>query len=252
MQAAGSTDTGRVRAHNEDAFVVQDELGLYVVADGMGGHRAGDVASAMVSLSLSNFFEATRCGDTPPEFLEDGDDAHNSDTRRLVAAVRKANRDVHLVSRSNGNHFGMGSTVVAAHWREDAGTLAVAHVGDSRCYQLRSDSITQLTHDHSILGELLAARPELSETELSMLPNNIITRALGLKARVTIDIAVHAVHPGDAFVLCSDGLSGMIRDEEILEAVSLMGDARQSAELLVQLANEAGGVDNVTAVVLQF
>lgn len=250
--AAGNTDVGRVRKHNEDAFLVRRDLGLFLVADGMGGHRAGDVASTLVTLSMSNFFEATRASEVPDTYRAAVDGGYAPAARRLAAGIRKANRDVHHVSSHNGAHYGMGSTVVAAHFTPGSGKLHVAHVGDSRCYRVRSGDIKQLTNDHSLVAELLAVQPDLTEEELALMPTNIITRALGLEEDVMVDVASHRVEAGDTYVLCSDGLNGMLSDAQIFEAVTLMDTPRQTSELLVLLANEAGGVDNVTAVVMRY
>jgi protein phosphatase len=240
-----------VRDHNEDTYLLRPDLGLYLVADGMGGHQAGDVASAMVRLSVANFFEVTQHEDYARELLEPGDEAFDAPGTRLRAAIRKANRDVFAASADNAVHYGMGSTVVAAHLPSDAERMYIAHVGDSRCYRIRGKKLELLTRDHSLINEALALDPTMSAEDLARLPTNIITRALGMDAHVEVDLTYADVLEGDTYLLCSDGLSGLITNDEILEAITLVEDASEVCDLLVALANEAGGVDNITALALK-
>ncbi|HVY46345.1 MAG TPA: Stp1/IreP family PP2C-type Ser/Thr phosphatase, partial [Minicystis sp.] len=250
-RSAGLTDVGRQRKHNEDHFLVKDDLGFWVVADGMGGHNAGDVASRLTTTSLKNFFEATAFEPIPEDLLGDEDmPAGPEPARRLVAGIKKANRDVFVISSTHQQHHGMGSTVVAAHL-DDAGMLHVAHVGDSRCYRLRDASIEQLTRDHSLVNDAIDMKPDLTEEEIARLPKNIITRALGMREEVKVDYRALRVEEGDTYLLCSDGLSGMVPDHQILEIVSLAGDPHEACDLLVTEANEAGGVDNISAVLVR-
>jgi protein phosphatase len=252
LQIGASTDVGRIRDHNEDTFMLRDVLGLFVVADGMGGHQAGEVASAMAALSMGNYFEATVEGPVPDEFAmpEDGELADAA--RRLACAVRKANADVWAVGSTHDVHRGMGSTVVAAHLDPSGKQIHIAHVGDSRAYRVRDSGIDQLTRDHSLAAELAALDPTMTEEDLKHLPSNIITRALGIAPTVNVDMCTVDLERGDTLLLCSDGLNGMLSDKIILEAVRLSGEADDAPEVLVALANEAGGEDNVTALVLKF
>jgi len=245
------TDVGQVRSHNEDTFLVRSDLGIYLVADGMGGHQAGDVAAAMVRLSVADFFEATCESDWPPDLDYDGDEGLVPPARRLAASIRKANRDVHLASNANSSHYGMGSTVVAIHAPLGSRTIYIGHVGDSRCYRIRDAKLDVLTRDHSLVGEALALDPNMPEEELERLPHNIITRALGVEYEVDVDIQSQKTRRGDTYLLCSDGLSGLISNGEILEAMTLLEDAEEVCNLLVALANEAGGHDNITVLVLK-
>ena len=247
--ACGKTDIGRQRDHNEDQFLVRPEHDLFVVCDGMGGNNAGEVASALAATSLDNFFEATAGGDVPGK-IEKEDEELSTAARRLVLGVRKANSDVYEISCTRSEHKGMGSTLVALSISRDAATAQIAHVGDSRCYRIRDGKIEQLTRDHSLIGDALAWNPNLSEAELARLPKNIISRALGLKRVVEVDIRSEPVIPGDIFLLCSDGLSGMVKDQQILELFLLTDDIAEASESLVALANEGGGTDNITAVVV--
>jgi len=247
--AHGLTDVGRHREHNEDHFLVHPPLDLYVVCDGMGGNQAGEVASALATTSLENFFHATKSGALPPEVPDDP--AVPLAARRLVAGVRKANGDVHEISSTRREHKGMGSTLVAVHLSRDTAQVHIAHVGDSRCYRVRGGQILQLTRDHSLIGDALAWNPNLSELEIAKLPKNIISRALGLRRTVEVDLKTETTVPGDIYLLCSDGLCGMIRDAEILEAILLCDDLATACESLIALANEAGGSDNITAVLVR-
>lgn len=227
-------------------------MGLYLVADGMGGHRAGDVASAMVRLSIADFFEVTEGvpGTWDAQFNENEDEELDPPARRLCASVRKANHDIHTASTAGRGAAGMGSTVVAAYLPSDASRAYIAHVGDSRCYRLRRGELELLTQDHSLVNEALALDPDLTEEQLSRLPSNIITRALGMDETVQVDITHRDLEPGDVFIMCSDGLSGVITNREIVETLSLIDDPTEACDVLVAMANEAGGADNITVVAL--
>ncbi|HKQ67933.1 MAG TPA: protein phosphatase 2C domain-containing protein [Polyangiaceae bacterium] len=248
--AYGQTDVGRQREHNEDAFAVEPEVDLFVVCDGMGGNNAGEVASALATTSLRNFFQATAAGPFPGA-PEKGDEELSPAARRLVYGVRKANSDVYEISSTRSEHKGMGSTLVALHVSRDTGSVQIAHVGDSRCYRIRDGKIQQLTRDHSLVGDALAWNPNLSEEELSRLPKNIISRALGLRRVVEVDVRSEPAYPGDIYLLCSDGLSGMVRDQQLLELVMLSDSLEEACETLIALANENGGTDNITALTVR-
>ncbi|MFS8070188.1 MAG: protein phosphatase 2C domain-containing protein [Byssovorax sp.] len=248
--AAGLTDVGRQRKHNEDTILIRAELGLYAVADGMGGHNAGDVASKLAATSLGNFFEATHQpeGVSTVDLPEDYDELAPS-ARRLAAGVRKANHDVFTISSTYQQHHGMGSTMVAIHLLE-TGEIHVGHVGDSRCYRIRDGEILQLTRDHSLINDALEMKPDLLPEEIARLPKNIITRALGMKDAVKVDIRSDRAEPGDVYLLCSDGLTGMVPDVQILEVVGLTDNPQEACELLIAEANDAGGTDNISALII--
>lgn len=248
--AAAVTDVGRQRKHNEDNVLVKAELGLFVVADGMGGHNAGNVASALATKSLDNFFEATQRGNLPGPVPADEVDLH-PEARRVVAAIRKANHDVFVISNTYAQHQGMGSTIVAAYVSRETQQIHVGHVGDSRCYRIRGGTIEQLTKDHSLINDALALKPDLSQDEIARLPKNIITRALGMKDAVKVDIRSEPILPGDAFLLCSDGLSGMVSEEQMLDVFEITQDPGEACELLIAMANEAGGTDNISALIIR-
>lgn len=248
--AAAVTDVGRQRKHNEDNVLVKSDLGLFVVADGMGGHNAGNVASALATKSLDNFFEATRAGSLPGPVPADEQEL-DPEARRIVAAIRKANHDVFVISNTYTQHQGMGSTVVAAYVSCETEQIHVGHVGDSRCYRIRHGEIEQLTKDHSLINDALALKPDLSQDELARLPKNIITRALGMKDAVKVDIRSEPTQPGDVFLLCSDGLSGMISEQQMLDVFDITQDPHEACELLIEMANEAGGTDNISALIVR-
>ncbi|WP_437603589.1 protein phosphatase 2C domain-containing protein [Sorangium sp. So ce590] len=248
--AAAVTDVGRQRKHNEDNILVKSELGLFVVADGMGGHNAGNVASALATKSLDNFFEATRAGSLPGPIPVDEQEL-DPEARRVVAAIRKANHDVFVISNTYTQHQGMGSTVVAAYVSRETEQIHVGHVGDSRCYRIRLGEIEQLTKDHSLINDALALKPDLSPDELARLPKNIITRALGMKDAVKVDIRSERIQLGDAFLLCSDGLSGMVSEQQMLDVLDITQDPQEACELLIEMANDAGGTDNISALLIR-
>ncbi len=248
LQAGGATDVGKRRAHNEDTVLVRDDLGLYLVADGAGGHNAGEVASALCARSMANYFGATiRTAHESPEFNRFGI-PHGA--RRLSAAVLKANRDIVEISRSSQAHRGMGTTVVAACFAARSGLMHVAHVGDSRCYRLRSGHLELLTKDHSLLTDVIEQRPELDDEVLARLPKNVVTRALGMDGQLRVSIRSYTVVEGDRYLLCSDGLSGPVSAPEMANVLGLDEPPEAIVERLISLANAAGGPDNIAALVL--
>jgi protein phosphatase len=248
LRAAGMTDAGQRRQHNEDQFAVHDDLLLFVVADGAGGHNAGEVASALAVRSITNYFGATvRSTWDKGEFDQFG---LPTGARRLSAAIHKANADVMEISRTVQKHRGMGTTVVAATFSPRSGLLHVAHVGDSRCYRLRGGHLELLTQDHSLLTDVLEARPDLDDAVLARLPKNIVTRALGVEDELRVSIRSHAVVMGDRYVLCSDGLSGPVPASEMVTILAAHEHAAAAAQALVVRANELGGPDNVSAIVI--
>ncbi|MGZ3456381.1 MAG: protein phosphatase 2C domain-containing protein [Polyangiales bacterium] len=246
VRAGGRTDVGRVRGQNEDRVLLAPDLGLFLVADGMGGHATGQVASAMVAASMHNFFLATVGERFAPDVPED--DGLDASSLRLVHAVRKANRDIFEASSQHPEHKGMGSTVVALH--VEGASVTLAHVGDSRCYRIRNGALERLTSDHSLVGEALRHKPDISAADLALLPNNVITRALGMRATVKVDAQRLRLEAGDMLLICSDGLHGMLDDAAIAHASKLHDNLDEACELLVALANDAGGTDNVSVVLV--
>lgn len=249
LSAFGATDVGKRRETNEDAVLVRDDLALYVVADGAGGHASGEVASRLALRSVENYFGATvRATHEKPEFDRFG---IATGARRLSSSVLKANRDVLEVASTLASHKGMGTTIVAASFSPRSAHLHVAHVGDSRCYRLRGEHLELLTQDHSLVTDILERRPDLDEDVLDRLPKNIVTRALGMNPDLRVSLRSFAVVGGDKYLLCSDGLSGMLTNEEIAETLM----RRESPEILVRrliaIANAAGGADNIAALVIE-
>ena len=245
--AAGRSDVGLQREHNEDSFCVLDQHVLCIVADGMGGHRAGDVASKMATETMAAFFNTTAREDATWPFHYDP--SLSAEENRLITSIKVANKSIFEASARNREHQGMGTTVVGVVFGPDAKRAYVGHVGDSRCYRVRSGHIEQLTQDHSLLNDYLRAMPDLTPDQRDELPRNVITRALGMTESVQVDVSSDEPRIGDVYVLCSDGLSGMISDDEIHQIVKDAAGPDEMATRLVALANEHGGEDNVTAVV---
>ena len=247
--AAGISDVGLQRDHNEDCFAILGEHQLYIVADGMGGHRAGDVASRLATDSIVDFFRSAVGEDFTWPFHFDS--RLSDEENRLLTGIRLANRQIIERSTRSRECHGMGTTVVGALFNEKSGKMYIGHVGDSRAYRLRDGQISQMTRDHSLVNDYLQAMPELTEEQRSELPKNVITRALGMQEHVVVDLQGDDAQVGDLYVLCSDGLSGMIEDAEILDVVQGTIDLDEACRRLVALANEHGGEDNITALVVR-
>jgi serine/threonine protein phosphatase PrpC len=247
--AAGVSDVGLQREHNEDSFVVLKEYDLFVVADGMGGHRAGDVASKLATETISEFFKATANDDVTWPFHFDTN--LSEEENRLLTGIRVANRQIFERSTRSREYHGMGTTVVGAMFSPRKNRMYIGHVGDSRCYRVRGGQIQLLTRDHSLINDYLLAMPDLTEEQRSELPKNVITRALGMQDQVVVDIQHDEPKPNDVYCLCSDGLSGMVTDEEILKIVASAPDIGEACRTLIAKANEHGGEDNITAVLIK-
>jgi PPM family protein phosphatase len=244
------SDVGKKRKGNEDSVFVNPEQNLFVVADGMGGHAAGEVASK-VAVEAINEFVCLTGGDediTWPFGLEDG---LSFDGNRLKSAIQYANRKVLDATRERKEYLGMATTVVAALVDGDAANLA--HVGDSRVYLVRDGALTQLTSDHSWVNEQLESGIISADQARSHPLRNVVTRALGGRPELTVDLQEHKAQPGDVLLLCSDGLTSMVPDEDIVRIVdAARGNVEQAAQALVEEANERGGEDNITVLLLKF
>jgi len=247
--AAGLTDVGLQRDHNEDSFAILQDHELYIVADGMGGHRAGDVASKLATEAIVDFFRATAAEDFTWPFHFDS--RMSEEENRLLTGIKIANRQIVERSSRQRECHGMGTTVVGALFSGKKGKMYLGHVGDSRAYRVRGSEIKQMTRDHSLVNDYLLAMPELTEEQKSELPKNVITRALGMQEHVSVDLQGDDASVGDCYILCSDGLSGMIEDSEILEIVSQSPNIEDACRKLIALANEHGGEDNITAVLVK-
>jgi serine/threonine protein phosphatase PrpC len=229
-QATAVSDAGRTRRRNEDAYVVDPPL--FAVADGMGGAQAGEVASQLAAAVLR---ESTG---------KDGDPEG-----RIVALIQEANRQIYERARSDAQASGMGTTVTAAMLADEQ--VAIGHVGDSRAYRVRGGELEQLTEDHSLVADLMRSgrlTPEEAETHPQ---RSVITRALGTDPDVDVDTSAVDAEPGDIFLLCSDGLTTMVGDEEILRALAEREALEDAARALVRAANRRGGEDNITIVLFQ-
>jgi protein phosphatase len=247
--AAGLSDVGQQREHNEDSFCILPEFELYIVADGMGGHKAGDVASKMATHSIASFFQATASEDATWPFHFD---PHLSvEENRLITGIKVANKKIFEASARHSEVQGMGTTVVGALFSRAQNKIYVAHVGDSRCYRIRDGEIALLTRDHSLVNDYLLVMPDMPQEQRDELPKNVITRALGMQDTVVVDLVPEQPKPGDCYVLCSDGLSGMITDDELRDTVlAAAPDMELAVKNLVAKANAAGGEDNITVVVI--
>jgi serine/threonine protein phosphatase PrpC len=245
MLSAAITDVGKKRDNNEDTYFVNDALGLYIVADGMGGHRAGEVASSTVVSSIKDYMEA----------FHSSEEVHQSQGAELSPAaaavchsIELANRVVHQLSQDQGSYKGMGSTAAVAYLYGD--TLVTANVGDSRIYLIRKDNIEQLSRDHTLLAEQMRKNPNWDPHFSSIPMKHILVRAVGIQETVEIDVYEMQPIPGDLVLMCSDGLTDMLMDKEILEAVLEGGTLDEICQRLVYQANDRGGPDNITVVVL--
>ncbi len=252
FMAAGLSDVGLQREHNEDSFCILSEHRLFVVADGMGGHRAGDIASRMATREMTTFFDATSVDGDGGDWPAEDDSRLTPDQNRLVSAVKLANQRIFQASIQNRSVQGMGTTVVGALFVRDDRKIHIVHVGDSRAYRVRDGGITQLTRDHSLLNDYLLVMPNLTDAQKERLPTNVITRALGMQDGVAVDLYFENVEPGDVYVLCSDGLNGMVSDDRILDIVhNTDPDVETAAKALIAQANNNGGEDNITVVVVR-
>ena len=236
------TDQGLVRKNNEDAMAVDSETGLCLLADGMGGYNAGEVASAMAVSFLRQELTAW--------LSRDGSQASSREVRRNIeACIAHVNHSIFSAACSNPDHAGMGTTLVAGVFME--GRLMLGHVGDSRCYRLRGHVLRQITKDHSLLQEQVDAGLMTAEQALESPHRNLITRALGVEEAVQVEINEHRVEPGDMYLLCSDGLSDMVLDAVIESILNFPGTLLQKTAALVREANDSGGRDNVSVVLVQ-
>jgi protein phosphatase len=248
FEAAGRTDVGLRREHNEDALLVLPEFGLAVVCDGLGGHQAGEVASAMAVETVRLFFERTRDPEATWPFPYD--DSVDEPTNLLEVAVQWANRRIRDVAEhDSGSKQGMATTFVGVLLREQSAHFA--WVGDSRGYLLRDGALIPATTDHSLVNELIRAGQLTEEEVPDFQHRNVITRALGMDDVVAVDFNAVPLSPGDVCLVCCDGLTGMVTDARIAEIVGQHTDLDRACEALVEEANKNGGIDNVTVALLR-
>ncbi|MGM0576329.1 MAG: Stp1/IreP family PP2C-type Ser/Thr phosphatase [Myxococcota bacterium] len=250
LQYAGATHVGMKRDHNEDNLMLAPEMNLFVVADGMGGHASGEVASRIAVDTLKQFFEETEADDdiTWPYKMDRG---LSYDENRLVAAIKLANRNIFETALDDVRLKGMGTTFVGFLVTEEH--ALVAHVGDSRCYRVRGGEIEEITEDHSLLNDYKKIQKMTPEEEAAFPHKNIIVRALGMKETVDVDIQRQTPQDGDILLLCSDGLNGELEDDEIRDIVLRhQDDLDQGVEALIQAACDHGGKDNVTVAMVKY
>ncbi|GAB4297413.1 MAG: Stp1/IreP family PP2C-type Ser/Thr phosphatase [Myxococcota bacterium] len=245
---AGATNVGMKRAHNEDAYFLMAEENLYLVADGMGGHSSGEIASQLAIETIANFFRATSNDDevTWPFKMEAN---RGYDENRLLTSIKLANLRIFESAQRDPRYKGMGTTVVSTLFSRDG--LIISHVGDSRAYLLRNSALELLTTDHSLLNDYIKAKNP-TEEEIKNFPHkNVIVRALGMKEVVEVDIIKKDFNPGDIFLLCSDGLSGMVPDDKLKEIIDKNSNLDRAVEELIDAANRNGGTDNITVVLVR-
>jgi protein phosphatase len=247
--SSGLSDVGRVRTNNEDSFRIVEALNLFILSDGMGGEAHGEVASAMAVDVINKYCESEK-EDSGATVLDEVPANISSRTRRLKNAVAQANFRIFQSAQKNPEQRGMGATITAL-WLKDT-LLSIAHVGDSRAYLLRNGNLQQLTNDHSLVAEQvrrgLITPQQAEESDMQ----SVLLRALGAHPEVEIDVDEVEIIPRDALLLCSDGLTRMVTEPEIAGALQAEMVPSAAAERLIALANENGGIDNITVIVVRF
>ena len=239
----GRTDIGSVRDHNEDAIGAEIKHGLVVLADGMGGYNAGEVASEIaVDTVLETFKEQYNSSDK-----SENDEAYSNESLLLKKSIEKANKNIFKSSQTVAEHKGMGTTIVAALFYDNK--ISIAHVGDSRLYRLRNNQLQTITADHSLMQELINKGFYTPEEARNSLHKNLVTRALGVDNSVQVEINEDVVFVNDLFILCSDGLNDMVEDKDIEATLNQnKADLEVAIDNLIQLANDNGGKDNVSVI----
>jgi len=249
IRYAAATDPGRVRKNNEDAFIADPALGIFAVADGMGGHASGEVASHMAVDLLQEAVARAGTEKNLP-LSEESTAILSSPAKVLVQGIRLANQRIYKASQEKQEYKGMGTTLVAVYFSPPS--TIVAHVGDSRLYLLRGQTIEQVTEDHSLVWEHYKQGLIAKEALSSSPQKNIVTRALGIQPTVDVEVQELEVQQGDFLILCSDGLSDLVEDEEMLRRVNgTAGDLTRACDDLINQANLRGGKDNCTALLIQ-
>jgi serine/threonine protein phosphatase PrpC len=247
--SSGLSDVGRVRTNNEDSFRIVEALNLFILSDGMGGEAHGEVASAMAVDVINKYCEAEK-EDSGATMLDEVPANVSSRTRRLKNAVAQANFQIFQSAQKNPEQRGMGATITVL-WLKDT-LMSIAHVGDSRAYLLRNGNLQQLTNDHSLVAEQvrrgLITPQQAEESEMQ----SVLLRALGAHPEVEIDVDEVEIIPRDVLLLCSDGLTRMVTEPEIAGALQAETIPSTAAERLIALANENGGIDNVSVIVVRF
>ena len=246
VRFAGDTNIGRKRDHNEDS-IAMPETGerLAIVCDGMGGHASGEVASRLaVELIVDHFTETGKQQTLTWPYKVDRD--MRKDVNRMVTGIMLANLEIWERSQREARFKGMGTTCVALYFLDDH--LIIGHVGDSRCYRARGTELVQLTEDHSLINDYIRMKRVTPEEAENWPHKNVIVRALGMKESVQVDIITQQPKVGDTYLLCSDGLTGMIKDDTIQHILMTERDLDRAVDRLITAANEEGGVDNISCV----
>jgi len=244
LEVATATHPGMVRSHNEDSLAADAEIGLAVLADGMGGYNAGEVASGIAVELIRTEMKKSLSNKSPEEL-----NGQNAEQLIEMHSTR-ANTTIYKASQSQPQYSGMGTTLVVALWHDNQ--LTVGHIGDSRLYRLRGGALEQITRDHSLLQEQIDSGMITKEQARHSQNKNLVTRAVGIDPEVETEIHTYSVQPGDVYLLCSDGLSDMVTDEDVqLTLASLAANLPLAAEQLVQLANDNGGRDNVSVILVR-
>ncbi len=242
IDAFGLTDVGQVREHNEDSIDWDTERGMFILADGMGGHNAGEVASALAIESIKHALYDVLTPEIISSEIVDYNDA-------LYEAITYANTEIFEQALENTEYAGMGTTLVMCLIQNN--NVLIANVGDSRMYVNNDNTIKQLTTDHSLVQEMVDNGYLSEEEAYSAVSRNLITRALGISEEVDVDLIEHEIQRGDVFLLCSDGLSDLVLDEEISAILKEnIGDLNEAARLLVAAANAKGGKDNISVILM--
>jgi serine/threonine protein phosphatase PrpC len=247
LEIVTRTDPGMVRSHNEDAVFAKPTFGLVVLADGMGGYNAGEVASGMAVAVLGS--ELEKCFSAqPPQHIEA--DGRRRAQHAFAEEVARANTSIYQSAQSQPQYAGMGTTLVTALFADNV--MTVAHIGDSRLYRWREGVFEQITRDHSLLQEQIDSGLITKEQARHSQNKNLVTRALGVDPEVQAEIHDYEVSVGDIYLLCSDGLNDMVEDDEIGETVGMLSaNLGLCAEQLVQMANDNGGRDNVSVILVK-
>ena len=247
LEIVVKTDPGMVRSHNEDSVFGNPHRGLVILADGMGGYNAGEVASGMATTVLSTELEAAFVARAPDTEETGGVPfAHTA----ILDRVAQTNAAIYHAAESQPQYAGMGTTLVLALFHNN--TLTAAHIGDSRLYRLRDGDFVQLTRDHSLLQEQIDAGMITAEDARHSQNKNLVTRALGVDPEVETELHDHEVLPGDLYLLCSDGLNDMVEDEETAMTLQMLGaNLELAATQLIQMANDNGGRDNVSVILVK-
>jgi serine/threonine protein phosphatase PrpC len=249
IEVAGETNVGRKRNHNEDNFAILADYGLFVVADGMGGHASGEVASKMAIDAMQEFFAATQ-DDPERTWPYKMDRTKGYEENRLITGIKLANLRIYETAQREAKKRGMGTTFVGLFTANDG--IYVAHVGDSRAYRFRNGKLEMLTDDHSLLNDYIKMK-RLTEEEIANFPHkNVIVRALGMKDTVKVDTRFEAPQLNDTYLLCSDGLSGPVSDPEMAEILGTHRDLKTATSKMIEQANAAGGPDNITCVLVRW